>query len=66
MERHIRNREYYLGYERGIKDKFSSESFWDNISFNRLLNSTCADERERERGYKDGLSSRYSQKWENS
>jgi len=65
MEKYIRSRDYYIGYERGANDKFSAESFWDAISFNRLLNSTGEDEREREQGYKDGLNTRYSKKWEN-
>ena len=64
MEKLIRSREYYIGYERGVKDKFSAESFWDTLSFNRLLNTTGEEERERERGYKDGLNERYSRKWE--
>lgn len=65
MEKYQRSSEYYLGYERGIKDKTSSESFLDTISFTRLLNTTGKDERERKRGYKDGLNARYSKKWEN-
>ena len=65
MEKFKRSKEYYIGYERGLKDKDSAESLLDTISFDRLLNSTSWEERERELGYKDGLNARFSKKWGN-
>ena len=66
MQRFNATEEYRKGYERGVKDKYSAESFMDNVSFNRLLNATCKDERERERGYKDGLRAMHYKHWEDT
>jgi len=55
MKKYNYTDEYMKGYERGLKDKPSSESFIESISLNRLLNSTDEDSRERERGYRDAL-----------
>ena len=63
MARYINSKEYYIGYQRGLNDKFTPDSFWDALSFDKLLNTTSIDEKERERGFKDGRKARDIQRW---
>ncbi len=64
MNNYEYSEEYMKGYERGLKDKLSPESFFEFINLNRLLNSTDQDARDRERGYKDALREKNHKKWE--
>lgn len=64
MKKNNYSQEYLKGYERGLKDKSASESIWDYLNLDRLLNCTDEDIRERERGYRDGLREKDQKKWE--
>ena len=64
MKKYNYSEEYMKGYERGLKDKLSSESLWEYMNLNRLLNTTDKDALERERGYKDALREKNHNKWE--
>ena len=63
MQKYMYNREYYIGYQRGLNEKPTCDTFWDDLNLNRLLNSTSSDDKERERGYRDGINARELQKW---
>ncbi len=58
MKFFMHSKEYFKGYERGVRNKLDAVSLFEYINPVSVLNTSVQDMRDREIGYREGLKER--------